>query len=412
MGTVAVIERLSAERDEAVDFIEHVMGQVDAESRDVSETEQRTLDSHRERIAQIDAQVKPLVEFQQQRASGVKADRMVSGTDRVQRAASAPPDGLSLGSAFISSDQFRSFGGGISGRYTFDAAPSEVRAVLTTTTPPGSAWMPTPPKYVTPSAAYTTPLLDVIQRVPVTSGSIDVVTYGLAAEGAAVVAEGADKPEATLETTVTPTVLDTIAAWVQTSRQLMADAPSARNIIDNQLTRGVLRKLEELITAAISGNAGIQTSTGAADVPLVGVIRQAMAVLQSNGFNPDVVMANPGDLAGIDVSIMTGTLNGPSLNGAYWGLRPVPVPGFAAGTVIVADAAAAFTLFERTGVEVYMTDSDVVGATGKSAFRANILTVLAETRAKGVVVNPLAAQKAVATVTPPVAATASAGGRK
>ena len=83
------------------------------------------------------------------------------------------------------------------------------------------------------------------------------------------------------------------------------------------------------------------------------------------------------------------------LGNGLWTLTPVPVVGMT--ETIVSDASAAFALFERTGIEIYTTDSDIVGsgATAKSGFRSNILTTLAETRAKGAVLNPNAACEAL-----------------
>ena len=272
-----------------------------------------------------------------------------------------------------------------------DVRPSEVRALLTTDDAPGSAWMPSPPKYVAEAPSFSTPLLDAITRVPVSSGSVDIVSYANAATGADVVAEGAAKPEATLATTVSSKSLETIAAWVQVSRQLMQDAPSARNIIDNQLTRGILTKLESQVVGVIDA-AAIGTTTAASAGGNLGTIRAGIGGLQASGYQPDVLLANPVDLAGLDIAIFDNSMGAPNNQGSYWGLRPVAVPGLTAGTIYVADASAAFALFERTGVEVYMTDSDVIdGATVTSAFRSNVLTVLAETRAVGAVINAAAA---------------------
>jgi len=50
----------------------------------------------------------------------------------------------------------------------------------------------------------------------------------------------------------------------------------------------------------------------------------------------------------------------------------------------VGDFNTAVSLFERTGIEVFTTDSD------KDKFSKNVFTILAETRCKSAVIQPLA----------------------
>ena len=74
MSTNAVLKRLNEERAAAVDFIEQTMAAVEEEARDLSDTETRSLEAQRDRIKQIDDQIKPLAEFEQVRASAMKID--------------------------------------------------------------------------------------------------------------------------------------------------------------------------------------------------------------------------------------------------------------------------------------------------------------------------------------------------
>ena len=107
-------------------------------------------------------------------------------------------------------------------------------------------------------------------------------------------------------------------------------------------------------------------------------------------------MSSPENMAQLDINVLNlGGAAGTVLGNGLWSLIPVPVNGMT--ETIVADAAAAFALFERTGIEIYTTDCDIVGsgASAKSGFRSNILTTLAETRAKGAVLNPNAACEAI-----------------
>lgn len=392
-NTLAVIDRLQAERAESEDYIEHVMEAVETESRDMSETETRAVTTHRDRIAEIDGQIAPLVDFERTRASAVEVDSRISSTRAVaRRPHPEAPESHTLGGLFTDSDAFRSYsGGGTSGRVTI---PGEVRAVLTTGADPGKQFLPAPQKWAAPVPQVVTPLLDVITRVPVSTGSVDIVTYGTAATGANVVAEGAVKPEAALTASSVPTPLETIAAWVEISRQLLADAPAARAMIDSALTRGILNKLSAQVAAVIAA-AAIPTTTGTTGQDALTVVRTGMATVQAAGFTPNVILGSPALIGSLDVAVMAYGLGGASVQSSFWGVQAVAVPGMT--NLYVMDASACVFLFERTnGVELYMTDSDVTGA-GVSGFKSNIFTILAELRAKSAVVNPTAATKIVVT---------------
>jgi hypothetical protein len=392
--TNAVLTKLADERSGLVDFIDNTMGKASEAGRDLVETELATLKSTQERMAQIDAQMGPLQEFEKLRASAVKIDRATGGTGIQLRQREAAQDDESMGSLFIGSDQFRTYGGGSSGRMIIDKPLTELRAPLVTSALPGSAFLPSPQKYAAPAAALSTPLLDAISRVPVSTGSVDIVRYSQNATGFAVVGEGADKPEVSFTASVTPTPLETVAGWIEISRQLLQDGPAVQAMINSQLTRGLNKKLDSLITGELVAASASIPDVGGAD--LLSAIRVGIGTIQSAGFDPNIVLANPADLADMDLTVWAGTAAGPSVGTSYWGVRPVPVPGLAPGIVYVADGAAAIVLFERLGIEIFMTDSDVTGA-GKSGVRANLLTILAEVRAKSAVVNPTAMVQASVT---------------
>lgn len=59
-----VLDRLREQREEQTTFIEHLLGQVAEQKRDLVDAERANLESARERVAQIDAQIKPLEEWE------------------------------------------------------------------------------------------------------------------------------------------------------------------------------------------------------------------------------------------------------------------------------------------------------------------------------------------------------------
>lgn len=403
--TNLLIDQLNTQRTEQVEYIDHLMSSAASENRELVETEQRSIDTASEIIARLDKQLEPIVKFENVRASA----HVIDGRLQQRAATRTSPRPLS-DSGFITPDGFESFGdlytasedfqsrGALGTRlelndvHAYNLA-AETRAVLTTGGTPGSNLLPRPERWFAPQAELVTPLLDMIPKVPVTTGSVDIVTYGQEVTGGDVVAEGGDKPEGTIVTAVTPTPLETVAVWVQYSRQLAADAPAVAALLNSGMTRGILRKLNSLIQAVIAA-ASITTKTGSAGQNLLQVARTAMADIEAAGYTPNAILGSPSLLADLDLSLLAlGGANATNANGGVWGLKRIPVPGLS--SLYVMDVTDALVLFQRTGVEMYTTDSDITGAgtTAKSAFRSNILTTLAETRAKAAVVNTAAARK-------------------
>ena len=412
-ATQTVLAAKQAERDQSVDFVDRTLEAVATENRDLSDAERRQLDHHKEIVERLDVDIRSLADFLQVASSAVQVDTRIRTAPRP--AAPAAP---------FSADRFKGFGDlymespeyqsrGITARAELADVQGyglamESRAVLTTLVDPGKSFLPQPQQYTPQTPAFKTPLLDAITRVPVTTGSVELLTWN-DPTGFDVVAEGADKPELSVVNGSVNVPLEVVAGWIQYTRQLAQDSEAFRVLLNSGLTRGLLRELEEKIAAAITA-ATLPSFTGAAGVPLVEVIRVAMATVQAAGFTPTHVLTSPANMAQLDINVLNlGGAAGTVLGNGLWSLIPVPVTGMA--ETIVADAAAAFALFERTGIEIYTTDSDIVGSgsTAKSGFRSNILTTLAETRAKGAVLNPNAACEAI-TVAGAGTATASSSG--
>jgi hypothetical protein len=106
--------------------------------------------------------------------------------------------------------------------------------------------------------------------------------------------------------------------------------------------------------------------------------------VQSNGYNPNAVLLNQADWAALDVTVMGGTLGGPTVGTTFWGLKPVASRWQPVGTATVGDFKAGVVWFDRNVSSVFMSDSHA------DLFIKNTLVILAETRGKAAVVEPLA----------------------
>lgn len=67
---MSMMERLRAEREEQIAFVQQILEHANADERDLVPAEQANVAGARERVAQIDAQLTPMVEFEEARAAG------------------------------------------------------------------------------------------------------------------------------------------------------------------------------------------------------------------------------------------------------------------------------------------------------------------------------------------------------
>lgn len=403
----AVLKRLADERASQETFIAELLAS--AEERDLVQAELDNVKAAETRIAEIDAQIKPLADFESRKRSAIALDGILGGgTAHAEARIYTAPRGdyRSLGEQFVGSEEYGEYRGrGSSAPFAAAALPWEMRAaadpLLTTTTDPKiKDMLPAPSHEVRNGEFRQHPLLGLVSREETSVAAGQIVVTG-DASGADVVAEGAKKPAITWTDTVQNWSLQTVAGWKKFSRQTLDDIPGFRSFIDNKLQRALYNKLEDLAEAALMGmfTAG-NTTTGASKVPLEQLIRNAIGTLNARGVYPDAVALNPADHAAIDIAVMKSTLLGPAVQSSYFGLSVVSLPSLPAGTAVVGSVSDALVWKSKNGVNLYITDSDVSDAQSgvTSDFRTNILTALLETRAAFVPVDASVLQKV--TVTP------------
>lgn len=230
-------------------------------------------------------------------------------------------------------------------------------------------------------------LLDLLPIVPVSSPSFEFMSLTTAANGAAVqVAEGDLKAESTPAFEVKTSNIVTIAHWVRASNQILSDAPSLQNQLDNLLRYGVQAKLEAELMKG-DGTTGhilgleLQATAYTATAPHASDrVGQAMTALQSAGWNPSVIVMHPSDWFAI-ASERADTGNGQYVLGSprdpsglnLWGLPVVTSPGISAGTALVMDTSQV-ALLDRQQVTVMASREE------RDNFITNQTTILAEGR--------------------------------
>lgn len=376
------LDRLLNERTSLTGVMTGLRDRAAGEERDLTDSERSEIARLQERCVEVDAL---LTEHEAQTASArsfadlqAKIEAGRESTAGAVPATRAPLELTSPGAAFVASEAFTAYDGhGKSSRFPildYLGLSLEARAPITTSTLPIPAFT-LPPQEVTARA----PLVDLANRVAVSSGVVEWVEVGADPE-AAVVAEGAAKPEATLTFTPASSALDTIAHWVQITRQALEDASYIRSLVEGKLRRGLLAKIEADIAALLTASTAIGTATGA---DLMASIRAGISEVESAGYRPNAVALNPADTAELDTAMFAITGN-PSRSGGYWGLTVVSDPSITAGNAYVGDFTSGLTLFDRGVTDVFMSDSHA------DLFIKNILVILAEARVKSAITDPLA----------------------
>jgi HK97 family phage major capsid protein len=364
---MTTLDRLRAERDDLVSAAEALM---EADTFDPSDSSYVEL---RDKASALDSKIQAIVDWNSRRlaADQIDAIEIRSAGRRSEQVRTTDAD--TPGSLFVRSREFAGYSfSGSSGRVEVPMLQMRAADVMKTTEFGGL-----PTRYDVSEPKGDTPVLSVVNRVPVSSGSIEYVKWTLNPNAAAAVAEGTAKPQSDLTRTVTPKSLPTVAHFAEATRQLLEDESAVRSIIDDELRWGVMQALETQAVTAVTG-ATIPTAEGD---DLLSAIRIGIGALPS-GYTATTVLLNPADWAALDLAVMAGGLGGPNMQASFFGLRPASSAEVDEGTAIVGDFRRAVTNWYRTGVQILATDSHA------SNFTSNIFTILGEARSWVDVVRP------------------------
>ncbi len=198
-----------------------------------------------------------------------------------------------------------------------------------------------------------------------------------AGEGAA---KSAVRPDHSL---ITQTAL-TVAGYAKMSRQALNDSSELKKAVDITLSRAVGTALDVALvsggTGFSGGYAGLATAHNSAVYNLlVDAISEAVASMQTAGFNPDVVVMTPASW--LNAITARGTSNDHYFSGDYMGqmptemrgLRVVLSPTVTAGKALLIDSAhSELKIVDGFSIELAYSGDD---------FTSNLVTCLGEMRA-------------------------------
>lgn len=247
---------------------------------------------------------------------------------------------------------------------------------------------------VVPGAAPMLTLEAFLNASPTSSNAIEFTKELAFTNNAVEVAEGGAKTESAITFSLVSMPISTVAHWLKISKQLAGDNAALAAYVNNRMIYGVNRKVETQLVSGtgvapiISGilNAGNFTAHGYANADLgatlkkVVLIRKMMAASHNAGYPADAVLLNPVDWAAIEIDLLT-TAAGQTLlsyNDAgqprLWGLPVIQSVGMTLDNVAVGAFRMAYTVHNREGVVVELSDSD------SDNFTKNLVTIRAERR--------------------------------
>ena len=214
--------------------------------------------------------------------------------------------------------------------------------------------------------------------------------YRMGAGTAAVVAEGALKPDAGITITAVDLTLAKIACLAQYTDEMAEDAPYLVSHLSSELSAAVLAAENAAILTTFGSTSGVLTGTGAtADV--VDLVAAAVSGQEAiSGNTPSAVIANPAVVSAIrqaKASTAGAYMIDPIQSGPpmIHGVRLISSPATAAGTAWVVDG---------SGVQVYRRGGlSVEVGTNADDWAHNTRTARAEERMATAVVRPTSLTK-------------------
>jgi hypothetical protein len=312
-----------------------------------------------------------------------------------------PGEGTSIGDAFTRSGAFQAVAENLptssAWRTQFVEVPFKLQAAAVLS--PTGGWGP--------GVAAPSPVVPLVPRVA------SLFAQGTASGGvgfyprdsgqtktAAVVAEGALKPELTLVLPQIEAQLATIAVWAAVSNQTLEDVASFTSWLNGVFALDVLDKLDdEVLNGTGTGGRmqGLLTCPGltgpiaftAPETAADAIARAIAAVYAASRMPPDAIVIDPASyVAMLTLKASTaGTyLSGAAMSAApislLWGTPIVASPAMPAGQAVVGNFARGGTLYGKTGLRMQASTEH------SDFFVRNLTALLAELRAVLAVQRP------------------------
>lgn len=277
----------------------------------------------------------------------------------------------------------------------------EKSAVSPVTTPAGS--VPAHFAGIAPVASENLTVEGVLNSLPTTSNAITYVQEVAFGNAAAIVAEGAAKPESKFELKTVTTPIETIAHYTRITVQLLEDSAALAAFINARMIYGLNRNVEKEILTG-DGNTGHlsgllktgnftahaqTTSTMETGATTIDLINEAIGMVEDGGFVADTIFMNSRDWRKMqrtkdDNGNYIVANPGDTVANRLWGVRVVPTPNMTAAKFLVLDSRMACNIWNRSGISIGMFEQDGDNVT------SNLITLRVERRMALSVESPAA----------------------
>lgn len=214
---------------------------------------------------------------------------------------------------------------------------------------------------------------------------------------AAMVAEGAAKPESDIKLELVSTSAKVIAHWMKASRQVLSDIPMLRSMIDQRLLYGLAYKEEsqllngdgtgQNLNGIITQATAYSAPTSVADTTLIDVLRLAMLQAALAEYPATGHVLHPTDWAVIETTkdstgrYIIGNPQG-QLSPTLWGLPVVATQAMTVRKFLTGAFRLGAQIFDRWQARVE------VATENEDDFIKNLVTILAEERLALAVYRP------------------------
>lgn len=286
----------------------------------------------------------------------------------------------SLGEQFVNSAEYKALMSAYNGqipagqRVQMSAARLDLRNALVTD--PGLA---NPSVRVAPVGLSVVDLFEAITVINDSPQAVKTFTSTWT-DAAAVVDEGALKPEASMEWDPVDFTLKTVAQHVPVTNQALGHNPTLRARIDTYLVNGISARLQAQVATALAASTGVQTQ--AYDTDLRTTLRKALTKAQlaqaQLGGGPIATLISAADAETLDLEAMgaafTANGDGPLQVQTAWRTPLVVVGAIPAGYSYTGDLKQ-IELFTAGGINVMTGWID-------DQFIKNSLTILGETESE------------------------------
>ncbi len=392
----AALSEKVAQNQEIADAVEVVDGtmQIDAAHRDVFQ-------ANMAEIKQIKGLLDDLNVMGEATAASVAAEFAAKGAGEAVSAA----EYSSIGDAFVNSHEFKSLNAGSNG-LTMPTAfeVKDVYSGLPSGTPAafgsiqredivGQAKRTSRVRDLFPVRRTNAAVIEYFRQTGFTNNAATVAEYDT---GAAAGEKFPQKPQSSMAFVGEQAPVRTIAHWEAAHRNVLADEPQLRSIIDNELLYGLrLEEDDQILNGSGTGEdltgilnvSGIQTyawSSGPSTAPVADTkadaIRRAMTLAFLAYYEPTGVVVHPSDFEDME---LTKDSNGQYLmavniqQGAQarvWNVPVIDTPAIAEGTALVGAFGTGAQLYDRDEASIRVAEQH------SDFFVRNAVVVLAEQR--------------------------------